>query len=182
MRTESDVLRSVRRYFASILGDAWEVREWSDEGAFELPLAKIAEVGAATYTSHRIVSDVVLPIQVFLYQEPNVSTSASLRDARALRDVVWRAVEVGQVGDGAAWPRRIPLYDYDGLTETQTSNKRNTYDFIRVLDLSLNSIQDSEVPTGVVVVADMRLGWRRDTTVDPGNDIVNSVAVTIDAS
>lgn len=183
MRTEEDALRSLKRYMAVILGDQWEVRMASDEGSFELPFAKVAEAGPALYTSKRVYTDVVLPTQVFCYQTPNTSISGSLRDARMVRETLVQAIEVGQpAGDGTGWPRRIPLYDYEGLDDSQGSNRRNSYDFLRVLDFSVTTIQDSDVPTGAVVVADLRLSWRRDTTIDPGYETVESVGVTIDAS
>lgn len=185
MRTETDVLLSVKRYFALCLGDAWEVREWSDEGSFSFPLAKVSEAGPALYTSKRVYTDIVLPVQVFCYQEPSDSVSASMRAARVVRETIIQAIEVGQVADPrvvTGWPRRIPLFDYAGLDPSQGSTVRNTYDFIKVTDLSVNTVQDSDVPTGVVVVADLRLAWRRDTTVDPGYETVESVGVNIGAS
>lgn len=183
MRTEADVMRSLQRYFALVLGDTWEVRQWTDEGSFEPPYARVAEAGPASYVSQRVYTDITLPVQVHLYAPPAISTSAAIGAARDLREQVMQAIEVGQIDvTNAAFPRRIPLFDYAGLLLGQGSESRNYYDFIRVLDLSMNTIQDANVPNAVVVVVDLRLSWRRDTTLSPQRDIVDSLTVTIDAS
>lgn len=148
---------------------------WTDEGSFLPPLARVAESGPALYTNRRVATDIVLPVQVHMYPVPKDSTTLALREARAVREQVVQAIEVGV---GLGWPRRIPLYDYDHVEESRGSDVRNTYDFIRVRDLSLNSVQDSEEPTAVAVIADMRLAWSRDTTVNTPGATVNSVRVT----
>lgn len=183
MRQERDVLRSLRRYFALILGDQWEVRQWSDEGSFEPPYARVAPAGQAIYTSRRVYTDIVMPVQVHLYPPPQISSSAAMDVAWDLREVVVQAVEVGQIDvPNAAWPRRIPLFDYADTPSVHGSDTRNYYDYIKVMDLSVNTIQDSNVPNAVVVVVDLRLAWRRDTTLTPQRGIVDSLPVTIDAS
>lgn len=179
MRTETDALRSTKRYMAQVLGDSWEVRLWADEGSFALPLARIAEAGPALYTSRRIITDIVLPIQVHCYPEPSDTVTGALQAARDIRELIVRAIEIGV---GLGWPRRIPLYDYDGVAESDGSDIRNTYDFLRVIDLSVNSVPDSDEPTAVVVVADLRLAWGRDTTVNPTGETVESLRVTQSAS
>lgn len=175
MRTEGDVIRSVKRYFALALGDAWEVRLWEDEGSFAAPFARVAESGPALYTSKRFITDVVMPVQVHLYPVPSDTVTGAINVARGVRETVVQAIEVGVNG---GWPRRIPLYDYDGLVESQPSSARNTFDFVRVMDLSVNSVPDSDEPTAVVVVVDMRLAWSRVTTVDAPGETVNSLRVT----
>lgn len=175
MRTENDVMRSVKRYMAIVLGPTWEVRMWTDEGSFQTPLARVAASAPATYTSRRILTDIVLPIQVHCYL-PDVDTvSAGLSAALACREQIIQGIEIGV---DLGWPRRIPLYDYDGVDDAHGSEARNTYDFIRVIDLSVNSIPDTDEPTDVVVVADMRLGWGRGTTVNPDAETVESVRVS----
>lgn len=183
MRTERDVMRSLRRYFALILGEGWEVRQWSDEGTFEPPFARVAPAGQAIYTARRVYTDIVMPAQVHLYPPPQLTSSDAMDVAWGLRERVVQAIEVGQVDvPDAAFPRRIPLFDYADTPPSHPSNLRNYYDFIKVMDLSMNTIPDSTVPNAVVVVVDLRLAWRRDTTVYPQRDIVDSLTVTIDAS
>jgi hypothetical protein len=180
MRTEIDAINSVKRYMALCLGDTWEVRLWSDEGSFAAPLAKIAASGPLTSTRRgRGITDVALPLQVFLFPVVADSVSGAMANAYRLREIIFQAIDVG-LGEG--WPRRIPLYDYDGLIDGQSSNVRNSYDFLKVDDLSVNTVPDSDVPQAVVVVADMRVAWSRDTTINADADTVNSVAVTTSAS
>lgn len=175
MRKEEDALRSVRKYIAEVLGDDWQVRMWEDEGTFAPPFARVAESGPALYTSRRVLTDIVMPIQVHCYPVPSDSVTGALSVARGVRETLIEAIEIGV---GLGWPRRIPLYDYDGVAVGQGSDVRNTYDFLRVLDLSINTVPDSDEPTAAVAIADMRIAWSRDTTVSTPGETVNSVRVT----
>lgn len=179
MRTENDAIRSVKRYLAEALGDEWEIRLWTDEGSFRPPLARVSESSPSVYTSHRVATDVVMALQVHCYAVPAPSTSAAMLAARDVKQLLVRAFELGV---GLAWPRRIPLYDYDGVPETAGSNARNTYDFLRVRDLSINTVQDGNDPNVVVVVADLRIAWSQQTTIDPGYQTVESLRVEERAS
>lgn len=179
MRTQEDVLRSIRRYVSLVLGPTWQVRNWTDEGSFAPPLARVAPAGPATYRSRRVVTDIVLPVQVHFYLVPGDTVTEAMRSARLLTERVLGAIEIGI---DQARPRRIPLYDYEGLTEAQGSDKRNYYDYLKVEDLSINTVADSDVPTGVVVIADIRVAWSQYTTVDPGGVTVDFVRVTTSAS
>lgn len=175
MRTQEDVVRSVKRYFALVLGDEWEVRTWADEGAFEAPMARISESGPALATSRRVLTDFVLPMQLHCFLPVADTVSAAERAARIVMQTLTNGVEVGI---DIAFPRRIPLYDYDGLDESQPSDSRNYYDYIKVVDFSVNAVPDSDVPTGIAVVATLRVTWGQYTTVDPGYQTVESVSVT----
>lgn len=179
MRQVQDVLMSVKRYMALALGPEWEVRLWSDEGSFKPPLARVAESAPTQYDSRRVATDLTQALQVHCYQHPAETATLALRDARAVEEKLTVAVEVGV---DLAWPRRIPLYDYEGKGPGEPSNDRNTYDFVRVVDFSVNHVQDGDDPTIVVVVADIRVRWSRATTVDMGLVTVNSLRVEERAS
>lgn len=179
MRTSHDVMRSLRRYVSIALGSDWEVRNWIDEGSFAPPIARVAESGPSSYSSRRVVTDVMKPVQIHCYQSPPDSASAARSDARRVEALLVRAIEVG-VDLGR--PRRIPLYDYDGVADNKPSDARNYYDYMRVLDFSVNSVFDPDDQTIVVVVADLRIAWSAYTTVDVGAKTVESVRVEERAS
>lgn len=179
MRQVNDVLMSVKRYMAVALGPEWEVRLWSDEGSFKPPLARVAESAPTQYDSRRVATDITQALQVHCYSHPADTASLALREARAVEEKLTVAVEVGV---DLAWPRRIPLYDYEGKGPGEPSDARNTYDFVRVVDFSVNHVQDSDDPTIVVVVADIRVRWSRATTVDMALVTVNSLRVEERAS
>jgi hypothetical protein len=179
MRTENDAIRSVKRYLAQALGQQWEVRLWTDEGSFSPPIARVAKTTAATYTSRRVFTDVVMGMQIHCYLVPAKSTSAALLAAGDAQQLLVTAIETGL---GLAWPRRIPLYDYDGVPEDQGSDARSTFDFLRVLDFSVNSVQDNDDPNVVIVVADLRVAWSQQTTIDPVVRTVESLRVEERAS
>lgn len=179
MRTENDAIRSVKKYLAEALGQEWEVRLWTDEGSFAPPIARIATTTAASYDSRRVFTDIVQALQIHCYLAPARSTSAALIAARSVAQQLVTAIELGV---GLAWPRRIPLYDYDGVPEDEGSDARNTYDFLRVLDFSVNSVQDNDDPNVVIVVADLRVAWSQQTTIDPVVRTVESLRVEERAS
>lgn len=173
MRTSNDCLRSLKKYLAELLGDDWEVRLWSDEGTFVEPFARIAEASPTTYSSRRIWTEITKALQIHLYPPPAASTSEAMTVARDLEQVLVRGIELGV---GLAFPRRIPLWDYDGVSLAHGSDTRETYDFMRVTDFSVNSIPDTDDPNRAVVVADVRVTWPQMTTVDPGHKTVESLA------
>lgn len=179
MRTENDAIRSVKKYLAIALGDDWEVRLWSDEGTFAAPLARVAEASPTVYSSHRVYTDIVQALQIHCYLPPATSTSAALTAAREVKQKLVAAIELGV---GLAWPRRIPLYDYDGVDDTEVATERSTHDFLRVLDFSVNSVPETDDPTSVVVVADLRIAWSQQTTIAPVVQTVNSLRVEERAS
>jgi hypothetical protein len=180
MRTSHDAIMSVKRYMAVALGAEWEVRLWSDEGSFAPPVARVAEASPTLVARHgRVAVEVTQALQVHCYTEPADTVSGSLVRARAVEELLHTAIEVGV---GEAWPRRIPLYDYDGIDAGEPSTARNYYDFLRVADFSVNRIEDSEDATLVVVVADVRVRWSRATTIDPGTGTVESLRVEERAS
>lgn len=178
MRTVTDAVSSIKRYMAIAL-PGWEVRLWSDEGSFKPPLARVTESAPTQYDSRRVATDITQAIQVHCYSHPAATVSQSLREARAVEELLTVAIEVGV---DLARPRRIPLYDYDGKDAGQPSNDRNTYDYLRVVDFSVNHVQDSDEPTIVVVVADLRVRWSRATTVVVPQVTVNSLRVEERAS
>lgn len=179
MRTVNDAIRSVKKYLAEALGDEWEVRLWTDEGSFAPPLARVSAASPTVYTSRRRITDIIQALQIHCYVAPAASSSAALIKARDVEQQLVRAIELGV---GLAWPRRIPLYDYDGVAETEGSSARNLYDFMRVLDFSVNAVMDSDDPNVVVVVADLRVAWSQLTTVDLSVRTVESLRVEERAS
>ena len=179
MRTENDAVRSLKRYLAIALGSEWEVRMWTDEGSFKPPIARVAESTPAIYSSKRVQTDIVMGMQVHCFTAPAASASAAMVQAREVKQLLVTAFELGV---DLARPRRIPLYDYDGLDESEPSTKRSYYDFLRVQDLSLNVAQDTDDPNVVVVVADLRIAWSQATTVSPETVTVNSLRVEERAS
>lgn len=179
MRTPQDAVRSVKRYMAEALGPEWEVRLWTDEGSFAPPIARVAEASPTLYASRRVATDITKALQVHCYQAPADSVT---KGTLAAREVEQRLVTAIEVGVGLAWPRRIPLYDYDGVPDNEGSSERNTYDFLRVSDFSVNLVHDTDEPTVVIVVADLRVAWSQPTTVDVAAQTVNSLRVDERAS
>lgn len=176
MRTPDDAIRSIKRYMAEALGEEWEVRLWSDEGAFSYPFARVTESAPTSYGPHRrVFTDITQAVQIHCYPSKAASMSAAQSLGRQVEQQVVRAIEVG-VG-AVAWPRRIPLYDYDGLDDSEGSNSRETYDFLKVTNFTCNRVPDSDDQALVVVVADLRVSWAQRTEIVVETLPVNSVRV-----
>lgn len=160
MRTTVDALRSVKRYTAEVLGELWEVRLWSEQGTFRFPFARVAKTGPTSYASRRVATDVLQAMQIHCYPPPATTVELALEQASALQELLVEGFETGVL---LGRPRRIPLYDYDGVPAGGGSMARHPSDHLRVEDFSVNYLPDAQDQTRVAVVADLRVGWSRYT-------------------
>jgi hypothetical protein len=165
-RTASDALRSLKRYVALALGDAWEVRMSREEGAFDRPFARVWQVAGSTYplTAGQWLADIVQPFVISAYPEPGMTVDESLLAAQAVEEAFFLAFRAG-VGDGR--PMRVPLYNYTGvaLDEPGVWMPKG---FMRVNDLSTQPFPDPDDNLLWTVVCDVRLTWRRLAQIVPG--------------
>lgn len=117
MRTNIDALRSLKRYVAASLGDAWEVRLSMDEGTFSRPQALIQAAGSPVNSqASRHAVDVVAPFVIYLYPESGSTHMESLINAGDAEELLFDAFHVGVGAFGR--PLRIPFYDYEGKNAT----------------------------------------------------------------
>lgn len=58
-------------------------------------------------------------------------------------------------------PRRIPLYDYDGVSLVSPATRRFFPDFLTVADVSVGSRVDADDERRITTVAELRVSWRR---------------------
>lgn len=190
MRTEVDILRSLKKYVALALGNDWEVRLTAEEGAFRRPFCRVAQAtpamtrveGARMVRSQQTFTLYAYPI------EKGTPDEARLEASR-IEGVLLNAF----AGQGAHTPSyytpsyrghgmRIPIYNYDGidLKTAATEGDRQYNDFARVSDPpSVGAQVDPEDELMWVVTADVPIAWTRSTAVfatDPTT--VQSIDVT----
>lgn len=168
-RSPWDVERSLKRYVALALPE-YEVRLAEELGTFDRPFASVDEETTTTTLNVRPKSwaDMDVPYVVRLFPVPYADPAQSKHGAHIDRDALWTAFEVG-VADG--YPRRVPLFDYDGLAmdeEGTVHTPRGSY--ARVLAHTARLLADPEDDAGLLweVVVSVRLGWRRRGAVESG--------------
>jgi hypothetical protein len=158
MRTHADALRSVKRHVADSLGSDWEVRLAADDGTLlEPPYAIVATVGPALSSESALIVQITQPYTVYCYPPRSESFEQGLLDGAALTEQLWMAFV------GGLTPYRVPLYDYAGVPLANGSASRNTHDYLRLVDVQVNRVPDSEDEQRVIVVCDFRASWTRPT-------------------
>lgn len=158
MRSPWDARRSLQRYVAETLGDAWEVALEADRGEIDPPFVRVIPAGDVVRTGSPRWAELVQPFTIDAYPVPAATSPESEQNAAGVIDQLERALSVG-VGKGR--PLRIPLYDFDGISLEETSYARADTDFLQVLDVSIRRLPDPEDARNIAVVADVRLRWRR---------------------
>lgn len=174
-RTNTDALRSVKRYVAAALGSEWEVRLSREEGAFDRPFARVWQVAGTTYplTGGRWLADVVQPFVISAYPVMGATPDDALISAQAVEELLYVAFRSG-VADGR--PLRVPLYSYTDVALNGAGNPLPLA-FMRVNDLSTQPFPDPDENRLWTVVCDVRLTWRRLSDARPGTQPLTDVTV-----
>lgn len=172
MRTKEDALRSLARYISESLGEAWEVGLFADQGTFERPGVAVRTAGPMLVGGSRHTLDNTLPVAVYAYPEEGGSVEAGYVNAMATEESLWQAFNVG-IAEGHPW--RIPLYDYEGVPITEGSEMRRYPDYLRVVDLSIDSTQAPEDEMKWTVIASLRLTWKRAGELAPGTRLAQEL-------
>lgn len=159
MRTSLDVLRSLKRYVATSLGEEWEVRLLVEEGTFGRPAAQIMEATGQTITGPHHTMSVIQTFMVHTFPVPGATVMESLIAAGEVEDNLVRAFRIG-VDRGRAG--RVPLYNYDAVPHNEGSTSRNPQDYARILDFEVSRTQSPQDELLFTVSAEVRLGWERD--------------------
>jgi hypothetical protein len=147
--------------------EAWDVRFFHDRGEFEYPVAIVKAVGATITRNQGGYVELTQPLVIYAYPTPPdlgaTEPGQAQVAAERVRDILLTGFSGGKV-EGR--PLRLPLYDYDGLGYSEPSLQRQPYDFMRVVDVSVAVLPEPGDPRQVVVVADLRVSWRRSTDPD----------------
>lgn len=182
MRSSLDVLRSAKKYVASVLPE-YEVRLSSEEGAWERPFCRVAFSTPILVIPHG-ARDVELrrTLSVVCWPREAESAEAARLDAEALVERLLMAFAQGtheeSFARGRAHPFRMPLWDWDGVALTQTSDVRDERDFADIPEQpSVGDIRDPNSDLSRLVTADLRLRWMRSTRVPVEGKTVRTVGV-----
>jgi hypothetical protein len=175
-RTNTDALRSLKRYVAAALGDSFEVRLSREEGAFDRPFARVWQVAGTTYplTGGKWLSDIVQPFVISAYPEPGETPDEALLGAQAVEETLYKAFRVGVNGGR---PLRVPLLDYASVA-LDAPGVWMAPIFMRVTDLSTQPFPDPDESRLWTVVCDVRLTWRRLAATIPDSPLLTSVPVS----
>lgn len=186
MRSSLDVLRSAKKYVATVLPE-FEVRLSSEEGAWERPFCRVAwstptlviPHGARMIECRRTLSVVAWPVEA-------ESPDQARLDAEAITERLLMAFAQGvhapsyNTATGRAHPFRMPIYDWTGIpiTETAPDTARDPRDFADVPEQpSVGDIRDPNADNSRVVTGDFRLRWLRSTAISIEGETVQTVGV-----
>lgn len=172
MRTSRDAIRSLARYMAAAFGEEWEVGFFTEESTFARPAVMVKSTGPQLSSGSRHTIDVIQPFAVYAYPAEAETVEETFENAMVAEEVIWQAINVGLEGGR---PRRVPLYDYEGVGITEGTVLRRYPDFLRVLDLSIDRAQSPEDEKKWTVTAEIRLGWRRAGELLGGTRLAQSV-------
>jgi hypothetical protein len=173
--------------FAKVAADsltdaaAWDTRFFHDRGEFEYPAAIVKAVGPTLTRNQGGYVELTQPLVVYAYPQPPDMAAKEPGEAQVAAERVRDLLVAGfSAGRALGRPLRIPLYDYDGLDYAEPSGQRQPYDFLRVVDASASVLPEPGDPRQVVVVADLRVSWRRGTDEDaPGSTgVVEEIRLT----
>lgn len=205
MRNSADALRSMLRYTWKLLEDdvpplwqdearSWEVRPWGTEGTFGFPFARVAAITPTTYTGSAVIREAARTFALHLYPVPLDSPDASIMEVERIEELLTVAFETGftyvdkpDPNDPGTWrevksaPRRVPLYDYDGVPldgPDSVSYARAPHDYMHVPQCAINRVVDPEDDRYWLVTAEPRVTWRRRGRVPPDGPLVKSVKLT----
>ena len=199
MRGSTDALRSLKKYIAGTLGPEWEVRLSADDdgAAFHRPFVRVRSTtpgtgmgfGPSAVENRQSYS-------VMAYPERGASAEEARLRAAQVEDRLFAAFNVGTYAPAQsrrtsslthrrAHPRRIPLWDYDGIPMTMTIEqaeaadgvaRRARNDFMQVVsDPTLAVMTDPSDHLSITVVCDVRLSWMRSTHVPYDGQVVTDV-------
>lgn len=177
MRTARDARRSLRKYIGDVLGDAWEVRDDDEQGMVTLPHARVRRTAPSTFQGSRHTTDVTASFALYCTPVPSGSSSDAYDEADRVEELLVQGFRVG-VGRGAA--ARVPLWDFDHLTDADTSMVRGHADYMRIESFSINQLPDPDDPNRVDVVADLRVSWRRATAKPDHSKILTATSIERD--
>lgn len=160
MRTGTDVLLSLTRHAAAALGEEWEVRPAAEEGTFGRPAAQVTATSPQAITGSRRWLEIVQGFAIYAYPAPADSIVKSLIAVGQAEESLIGAFQGASVGE--ARTAELPLYDYDGVGEDQSSAARRPSDFARLTDFNVTRTQNPDDERLWSVLVELRLRWTRD--------------------
>lgn len=178
-RSLEDARRSLKRFMSIVLGDDWEVRLEPEEGSFERPICVVRAVNAAVVSGPAHTTNYTRPFVLYLYPERFENVEQGQIRIDRLQQLILDAFLVGDQQNGA-YPRRVPLYDYEGTDWGEGTDYRDNREFMRLDDIQPHADRDPEDDLLWTVVFTLRLSWRRRGRVLPIGPALESVMLEVD--
>jgi hypothetical protein len=170
MRTTTDAWRSLKRYVAYGLGDAWEVRLWDEVGEFVYPFARIEKTTAPVYVMPAPNwTNVAQTFSIHAYAEPQAGTDEAILAAAHVEDLLY------SVFYNVPVPHKVPIFDYKNVALDQAASARFVHDWMHVDTFSTEQLVSPEDERLRWVLASVRLSWSRPARLTPLWNIVQNV-------
>lgn len=158
--TTEDVMRSLKRYVASILDqadDVYDVRLGREEYT-QRPMAVVRTLGDTLFSGPRHTMDITQPFELFVYptiddpDEPVTNSLKAQRTAQLLAEGFSSGVLPGR-------SMRVPVWSYEGVAWNAAASGPQV-GFAAVEGLSAQVAVDPDDDSLFTVMINMRLKWR----------------------
>lgn len=161
-RTSTDALRSIQKYAAEYLPSDFDVTIAIDEDSWERPSALVDWTTPGTYQSPSPkVFDITRSFAIYAWpvrDQDNVVKSKL--EAMAVEEMFVGAFQIGGALGGR--PRRIPLFDYEGIGFDEGLPAEAELDgYLRLVDLTVEPRKDPGDDSAWTVVVTGRCTWRQ---------------------
>lgn len=183
MRTDWDVIKSVQRYAALMLGAPWDIRVTLENATPERPYALVTQNGPSmtigSYGEHSLRKQ--LAATVHLYPAEGRSRAEVEQVAAELEEVLFAGLRAGVLVQPPVVRRGgvIPLWDFVNDTTGEDNPPRNAPDVATITSWATRSIPDDVNPRLMTVAADMRLAWfRAGAVADRGSTVLSGIKAT----
>lgn len=163
MRSDYDAIRSLARHTATILDAApgeevYDIQIVTEGGNFTRPGATIMSSAPTALNGSVRVTEATAAFVVNIFPPEAEDAYAGQQRAYEICGAYSDAL-TGGLGLGRPW--LVPLFDYDGVPPSESSDTRRPQDFMKVTDLTVRPVQSPSVETAWTVNVEVRLGWRR---------------------
>lgn len=163
-----DVLRSLKKYLASVLADAPPSEE--EGGPYDVnlvrdefmarPSAVVRALGDVLYDGSRHTTDIVQPFEIFVYPT-NGFDGGEIGNSLAAYEVQRVLANGFVVGISPGRAYRVPIWSYEGVNWDEASTG-DPIGYARVDQFTAQTMVDAEDDTLFTVMANFRLTWRQE--------------------
>lgn len=159
-RTSIDARRSIHKYVTEFLPDDFDVRISIDQEVWERPSAVVQYAGPQALTGGPKVYEATRPFVVYAWPTKDEDVEQSELNALDIEEAFVQTLQIGGVLGGR--PRRIPLFDYDGVGRDEAIDPDAELDgYLRVLDCSTDTRRDPDDDRAWTVLMNLRVRWSR---------------------
>lgn len=174
-----DITRSLHYLIVQFLKEYskdYDIRIAIEEDAWERPAAVVQTAGPAVLSNRgKRIAETVRPYSIYVYPAKSETPKLAELEAQRVEGILAR---VFQVGGHRSRPRRIPIYDWSEVEDTEgLPSEAEPIGFMKVTDANVDHKPDPDDETLQTVWATIRVNWRGTGEPLPGGPTLESVTI-----